>query len=103
MANFAIKKEHIKEQPFQPDGEKAVLEYFNSIDNALTSLAILLKNILKLPDFSADRIKEAKGKRLEGLQDIIVSEEVKQLLAPTTNSKNIKYLNFVKVYAELAR
>jgi hypothetical protein len=61
MANYTINKDHIKEQPWQAEGEKAVGEYFNNtVDPALKSLVKVTKELLTLPDFSPDSLRKAK-------------------------------------------
>jgi uncharacterized short protein YbdD (DUF466 family) len=102
MANYNINREHIKEQPWQPDGEKAVQEYFGTVDSALRQLATTARELLLLPDFSPDRIRQAKKKNPETPQDLVISEQVRLRLA-AQDTKDIKYLPFVQRYTELSQ
>lgn len=100
MANYTINKNHIKEQPWQPEGEKAVAEYFSSIvDPSLRSLAKVTKEILTLPDFSPDSLRNVKQQWSGSVQDAAVSDEVKQRLTPQDPKSGLKYLPFIKTYA----
>jgi hypothetical protein len=103
MANYTVVREHIKEQPWQPEGEKAVGEYFaNAVDPVFRSLAAVSRGLLTLPDFSPANLTNAKEQWRNGYQDIAVCDEVKQRLTPQDPKAGLKYLPFIKKYAQLA-
>lgn len=78
-------------------------EYFsNTVDMALKSLVTVTEAILRLPDFSPDNLRKAKQQFRDALQDVSVCDEIKQKLTPQNTKGGIKYLSFIKNYAELA-
>lgn len=87
LPGYNIAKEHLKEQAWQPEGEKALQEYFSTVETALKYIASISKELLTLPEYTSDRLRQAKRKRPDLPQDISVSGEIKAKFE--SQSKNI--------------